>query len=1196
MTIHISARMAWHDNGWNGCVCRDPNGNTYCIGQFSFPGDMISEGRNLIFETRHRNTPVQQLGEVLPCLASINAFGPSPIPAKMPPPSWFNDGTSPRDWIIPPYTIATWPYEEVYKDEVYNTQTKHPKYDPVKRRNAVNEYFAKLTPGSSLIFYYANYSNPFSENDQKCYTVIGMSMIKSVGEELKWTDQSEEMEKRYGPNVWLRNISSNYPDEGLRIPYHAYMDRPDILERILFVPEHSRPFKYATRHISDDGALGLIERFAEIVGILIEIGDNTENWSFRLTWLNSLMAELWKNRGIYPGLLRVMDYLKFPEGIAFARKQIPLKGEQVVKDQLFALLQGATNVVTDLIITPDRITAVRKRWNLLEIGQKTLLGDALPRFDLRTDQIASIIDHPYDVSLIATHQEINQNSYILCEQYVGRDVDDQVTFNQIDHGLLPSPELGKAALVEVDSWQRLRALCVEQLKRQAQHTFLPVETILGGVNSKLDYLPDWKKADFTKRHVELDKDELGSALTFRYENENLYLYIKSIFDDERDVEGVLRQLANRPNIKLKFPMTEGNWHLFLYNTDSPIAKSHPAEYEEAITQQIKVCQGIFLRPISILSGCAGTGKTTVVSAIIKAIEKAQGVGTSFQLLAPTGKAAERLRERTGKEAATIHSFLAKHGWLNDNFTFKRTEGQQEDAITTYIIDESSMLDLPLLAALFRAINWKAVQRLIFVGDPNQLPPIGTGRVFADLMDWLRMEQPEAIGELTTNMRQIINQLTGRGTGIINLASIFMRNDPTQPKNEEIEINEDETLSKVVAGGDVSGDLRILYWETPEQLEQILLETIIRDMETDTGKQLEPEKAYELWNAIFKKDNIDYPEALQVISPYRGELFGTENINKFIQRHKGDRLLDKKGELGGITYFDKVIQVVNRPKSNPIWAYCLSSGKNEKIEVFNGEIGMVRVHGFDAKKWKWNKFHLERFQVTFSRKPDYWVDYDNETAVSENLELAYAISVHKSQGSEFHRVYFILPKHKKALLSRELFYTGITRAQSHCTLLIQEDISSILSLRRPESSQLNKINSSLFRFHPTPPELQTMSSWYEEGKIHRALTKLMVRSKSEVIIANMLVERQIPFSYEVPLYADDGTFYLPDFTITIYGDKWYWEHLGMLSKPSYRTHWEKKKAWYEKHGFGEKLIISTEESGFDSQVVLQILKDKFGITE
>ena len=183
-----------------------------------------------------------------------------------------------------------------------------------------------------------------------------------------------------------------------------------------------------------------------------------------------------------------------------------------------------------------------------------------------------------------------------------------------------------------------------------------------------------------------------------------------------------------------------------------------------------------------------------------------------------------------------------------------------------------------------------------------------------LTSWIgcEFEQAEAIGELTTNMRQIINHLTNKGTGIIDLASIFLRNDLTLKKDEDQEINEEEILSKVVEGGDVSGDLRILYWETPERLEQILLETIVQDMEADTGLKLDPEKPYDLWNAVLKKGNLDFPEAIQVISPYRGELFGTENINRVVQRHKGGWLLDKKGELGGITYFDKVIQKVNRP--------------------------------------------------------------------------------------------------------------------------------------------------------------------------------------------------------------------------------------------------------------------------------------------
>lgn len=1197
MTIHISARMAWHDYGWNGCVCRNPKENTYCTGLFSFPGDLIAERRNLQLEELIAGKPVNELSNFyIPCLASVNAFSPFPIPAQMPPPKWFTDNTSPRTWTIPPYTICTWPYEEVYKEEVLNTETKYPKYDPIKRRTAVNEYFSKITPSKSLIFYYANYSNPFSENEQQKYVIIGMSRIKSIGEEITWTDQSEEMERRYGPNVWMRNITSNYPTEGLRIPYYAYMDQPKVLERILFVPENPRAFKYASRHITDDGALALIEQMAEIVGVLIEIGDNHENWPLRLTWLSSLMAELWQSRGLYPGLLRVLDYLKFSEGIEYATKQIPILGEQKVTDLLFSFLSGEISTIPDMTISAQRISSVRKKWQLLEPNQQMLISETLPRFDLRTDQISRIIDQPGNVCILSAPEEISQNPYILCEQYIGLDVDDQITFNQIDHGMLPSPDLGKATLVEPESWQRLRALCVEQLRHQDQHTFLLADSILESINHKLGYLPEWKKAHFNLRYLEIDKNEISKALKFRYESNQLYLYLKQIFDDERDIESVLRELAQRQNIKLKFPMTDSNWHLFLFDPKSPLSESHPEEYEDAIAQQIKVCQGTFLRPISILSGSAGTGKTTVVGAIINAIKKAHGEGTSFQLLAPTGKAADRLRERTHEQAATIHSFLAKRGWLNENLTFKRTGGQKEEAITTYIIDESSMLDLPLLATLFRAINWNSVQRLIFVGDPNQLPPIGTGRVFADLMDWLQTEQPEAIGELKINMRQLTNRLTDKGTGIIDSASIFLRSDSQTGKNEEDEIIKDQMLTKIIEGGDVSGDLRVLYWNTPGELEDILLKTIVKDLEEDSGKQFDQGKPYELWNSVFKKADGDYPESLQIISPYRGELYGTENINRIIQRHKGGWLLDKKGQLGGITYFDKVIQIVNRPKSNPVMAYCHKTGKNERIEVFNGEIGMVRVHGFDLKndKWKWNNFRIERFQVVFSRKPDYWVNYENEESVTENLELAYAISVHKSQGSEFQRVYFVLPKYKQALLSRELFYTGITRAQSHCTLLIQEDVQPLLSLCRPERSILNRINSSLFTFKPSPAELFRMHEWYEEGKIHRTLTSLMVRSKSEVIIANILADLNIPFLYEVPLYAPDGTMYLPDFTINIHGEQWYWEHLGMLTNQKYREHWENKKNWYKKHGFADNLITTTENNGFDSQRVRQIIREKFDI--
>jgi hypothetical protein len=252
---------------------------------------------------------------------------------------------------------------------------------------------------------------------------------------------------------------------------------------------------------------------------------------------------------------------------------------------------------------------------------------------------------------------------------------------------------------------------------------------------------------FTLRHLEVEKEDLSNALTYREENNDLFIYLKQIYEDERIIENKIRELTIQPQIVLKFPVTESHWKNFLKKPDSPMAQSHPDKYEQAISEQVLVCQKIFLQPISVLCGGAGTGKTTVVEALISAIDKGHGTGTSFQLLAPTGKAADRLRERTGKWASTIHSFLANLGWLNSNLTFKREGGRQEafqllaptgkaadrlrertgkwastihsflanlgwlnsnltfkreggrqeDSISTYIIDESSMLDLPLLA-------------------------------------------------------------------------------------------------------------------------------------------------------------------------------------------------------------------------------------------------------------------------------------------------------------------------------------------------------------------------------------------------------------------------------------------------------------------------------------------------------------------
>jgi hypothetical protein len=308
-------------------------------------------------------------------------------------------------------------------------------------------------------------------------------------------------------------------------------------------------------------------------------------------------------------------------------------------------------------------------------------------------------------------------------------------------------------------------------------------------------------------------------------------------------------------------------------------------------------------------------------------------------------------------------------------------------------------------------------------------------------------------------------------------------------------------------------------------------------------------------------------------------------------------------LDTITLFDKVIQVVNRPKSNPIFAYNWGTRKNEQIEVFNGDMGFAYPHGYDTKKLRY-MHKLEHFSVKFKGKENYSVGYGSSLGKTDkgwwmknedpinNLELAYAISVHKSQGSEFGTVYLVLPKRKSSTLSMELLYTAVTRAKNRLVLFIQEDISALSCLTKIERSAVRRINSSVFKFEPLPEQLSYLPGYYEEYKVIATLADYFVRSKSEALIANALHASGLDFSYEKPLFAPDGTMYLPDFTVTFQGNDYYWEHWGLLDTEKYAAHTAEKKKWYEKH-FPGRLIESFEGNDISTQIK-KICKDSFEI--
>ena len=1203
MPTHITARLAWHNDGWDGSVCKEPERNTYCIGSKSYPGDVIARDRDLEAERRCAGCAGDALkGYVPPCSYSYNAFGLKTALSRSNPPDFFYGGAEAREWELPPSTVCVWPYEAMYDDVVKAEGF----LDNDKRRELTHDFFQPIKDdcGKNLIFYYANYSNPLSEDEAPKYVLIGVSRITALGDELFYEKVTEKIAEKYaGGMVWARNITSNYPNEGLRLPYHRYLDDPERLRDIAVFPENPILCKYGSKHLSDDDAIGLLEQFLAKISLLQEIGDDSEDWKSRERWLLQVIAELWTHRGLYPGLLRSLEAAGAEALIEPVKAACLKHGQHAGHTLAFAVLeQNADNEVSANLDAAAR-RQLSRNWKLIDDDARTLLRDVLPRLDLSAKTMKAVIgDERASFGLPQDAKTIAANPYLLSETFVGDNSEDRIPWSAVDRGVLPSPDLGKPLKeMAYNDERRFRALCVDALRSESKHVFRFGEELIAEINTRMARLPDWKQASFNARYFQADEEFLSECLTLKKTPQGLGVYLRTVFEDEREVERRLRDLASSPDITLTRPVTESDWRSWVHKADSPLALKGGAAYEEAVVEQSEICARLFRRPLCVVTGPAGTGKTTIIEALVKGVRKAEGQGASLLVLAPTGKATDRAREVlekagvTGLAMVTVHSFLASGGWLNDNLTFKRSGGKRA-AVGTLVLDEASMLDVELAAALFRAIDWPHVRRLILVGDAGQLPPISRGRMFADILRWLQEEQPESAGRLQRNLRQLLNEVQGKGRAIVALSQLFLVEDEDMSKDgRDISTRPDQELliQKLHAGGAVDQDLDVIYWSDPTELASILIGAIEQRMK---GAPLAAdEKPYQLWRAALKDD----PTAYQVLTPHRGELHGVEALNEACQARVAKALIERVGAVDGITLFDKVIQVRNRPRSNMIWAYDSNQRAKVQVEVFNGEIGVVDLFAFEDSVRKRLKTgygaRLRRFVVRFTRKPGITVGYGKDVPtgkyprtekVEDNLELAYAVSVHKAQGSEFAHTFVIIPAGRGRPLSTELVYTALTRASRHCTLLIERDVGSLLEARRRENAQTPQINSSLFSLHVPKQALLQRAGWYESGKIHEALTGDMVRSKSEVIIANQLHHNEVPFLYEKLLFAGDGTMRLPDFTVTWAGNTFFWEHLGLLDQTKYAEEWRRKKAWYEKWFPGQ--LLTTQEGPHLSQEAAAII--------
>lgn len=371
--------------------------------------------------------------------------------------------------------------------------------------------------------------------------------------------------------------------------------------------------------------------------------------------------------------------------------------------------------------------------------------------------------------------------------------------------------------------------------------------------------------------------------------------------------------------------------------------------------------GAFENGIEIITGGPGTGKTTIIKCIIEIYENN---GMNVLLAAPTGRAAKRMTESTGREAKTIHRLLEMGVSDNENSFFGRGEGEPLEG-DVIIVDEASMIDIMLMNSLLKAI--KLGTRLIIVGDADQLPSVGPGNVLRDLID-----------------SEFIK--------VVRLKDIFRQGKESMIITNAHRINNGELPYLNKKGGDFFFDNR----ESNEEILETILDLVNRRLPLFNSK----------WNKI---------RDFQVLSPTRKGILGVDNLNNELQSILNPPSKDKKERKFKDSVFregDKVMQTKNNYSLK--WNRINGYGDNEGVGIFNGDMGFIE------------SISEENRTVTVVFDDERRIVYDN--LYVEELELAYAITIHKSQGSEFKVIITPAFMGSAFLMNRNILYTGITRAK------------------------------------------------------------------------------------------------------------------------------------------------------------------------
>lgn len=527
---------------------------------------------------------------------------------------------------------------------------------------------------------------------------------------------------------------------------------------------------------------------------------------------------------------------------------------------------------------------------------------------------------------------VKNNPYILCDEISGI-------------GFKTSDKIARSLGIEVDSPFRIQSgirYVINEFCANG-HTFMPKDELIKEASNVLtvsgDIIEENIKNAALDRKIKLEKvnDKEGVFTIPNYycelgiTNRILTLAISNFQDISVDVDHLILKFEKKNNITF--------------------AESQ----KDAIISA-------FQNGIEIITGGPGTGKTTIIKCIIEIFETC---GLKVLLGAPTGRAAKRMSESTGKEATTIHRMLDMGVFEKEESVFVTNAEEHSLEADVVIIDEASMIDITLMNALLKSI--KVGTRLIIVGDVDQLPSVGAGNVLNDFIE-------------------------SGFTKVVRLKEIFRQGKESMIVVNAHKINKGEMPKLNEKGTD--------FFFIRNDIQEGILNTIIDLINTRLPK----------FNS-----NWDKLKSIQVLVPMKKGVLGVTNLNEKIQNVLNPKAPYKKEKEFRSMIFregDKVMQIKNNYSLK--WTRIAGKGEHEGAGVFNGDMGFIENIDLEGKK----------LSIIFDdeRKVIYDFMYLDE------LDLAYAITIHKSQGSEFPVV--IIPAYMGAplLMNRNLLYTGITRAK------------------------------------------------------------------------------------------------------------------------------------------------------------------------